>query len=119
MKVRYLARNVNHRRILRASDLARLGVGHDQDIVFESSNDWTVEMSDGACDTLVKLLPDEFVLLDASSTEEDAAEGDGNPMPFTLFDSASEEASEGVPDASLSEADATIDESPSARRRGR
>jgi len=65
-KVRYLAKSDSHLRVLRPSDLVTLGIEPtSEDLVFSCDNDFTVEMENEACETLVAKLPEEFVLLEA------------------------------------------------------
>lgn len=64
-KVRWLAARETHRRVLTAADFTSLGVDHAQDETFSMENDFTVQMEDQACETLVERLPNEFVILSA------------------------------------------------------
>lgn len=116
-QIRYLAPRPSYRRLLSAEDLARLGVDHPDNIVFEQSNDWTLEMNDGACDTLVSKLPTEFVVLEAPTEELPVAEdlAGNHPLDDQVDDSSADDPQES-PDASLSEADAITKESPRAQR---
>ena len=115
-RVRYLAAKPNYRRILRTEDLAALGVNHSETIVFEQANNWTVEMSDEACETLVNKLPQEFVVLEAPVKEHEVPEETGTSEgDDTLDDSGAGLLSES-PDDSLIEADPPATDSPKAKR---
>lgn len=119
-QVRYLTKSSNHRRLLSLADLTRLKVDHPADIAFEESNNWTVEMSDGACDTLVRLLPGEFILLESPTAENLVNdEGTGTPDIADQVDASGEGASGESPDDSLIEASMDDDESPRQSRRRR
>lgn len=115
-QVRYLAPKPNYSRILRSEDLVRLGVDHPDNIVFEKSNDWTIEMNDGACDALVSKLPEEFVILGSPTVENEVAEETGTSEGDDTIDESGADDPQESPDDSLSEAEAKANESPRAKR---
>jgi len=102
MKVQYLAKRDTHRRILDQQAVNNLGLGLTlaEPLVFEKANGFTLEMDDGACDTLVKMLPDEFTVLETPAPEQEVTEEAGNPLPEAFLTLASEAEPEGSPDES-------------------
>ena len=102
MKVKYLAKRDTHRRILDQVAIKNLGMGLTltEPLVFEAANGFTLEMDDGACDTLVKKLPEEFALLETPAEPEPVTEDAGYPLPDVDSIEASEADSEGSPDES-------------------
>lgn len=120
-KLRYKAPNANRVRVFRPADLERLGLpGFEQDLIFEKSNHWTLELPEAACETLLRVLPDQFEALETPSFETESTPVEaGNPTDDEAVDESGADDPQESPDDSLSEADAAIDESPQAKRRRR
>jgi hypothetical protein len=115
-QVRYLSPKPNYRRIFRAEDLAGLGVDHPDTIVFEKSNNWTLEMNDGACDALVSKLPEEFVVLGSPTIEHVVTEETGSFSDDQVIDESGADDPQESPDDSLSDAEVMTAKSPRAKR---
>lgn len=115
-QVRYLSPKPSYRRILRTEDLTRLGIDHPDTIVFEKSNNWTIEMNDGACDALVSKLPHEFVVLGSPTNEYVVTEETGSFSDDQVLDESGADDPQESPDDSLSDAEVTTAKSPRAKR---
>ena len=103
MKIKYTLRPMpGYIRVFRVSDMAQLGVEVDDEVRFEQSNNWTLDLPQDAAEALVTALPNEF------SLETDEAEA--GPSADSV-DSSIEQPPLSVPDASQANPAALTDES--------
>jgi hypothetical protein len=121
-KVRYLPKRETHRRILRPNDLNNLGIyDYVEDVIFSRDNEFTVEMPDDACETLVAKLPTEFALI--TSPDEPVLEvvpDVGSEPPEEPSDQQDADRSgEDEPEGSSSESDDDPDQAPVKRPRAK
>ena len=118
MQVKYLAKRDTHRRILDQAAVTNLGLGLTlaEPLVFEAANGFTLEMDDGACDTLVNKLPDEFVAINVPVVKEVVKEEAGNPPADNSLDESGEADLEGSPDESPSPAAPAVTRSSQTRK---
>lgn len=69
--VRYMYPRANFRRVLRPTDLERLGmINVKETLVWEPENGFTIVMNNKLSDSLVDKLPSEFIALDADGDDE-------------------------------------------------
>ena len=112
--VRFLRARANFTRVLRTSDLDRLGIKHKgQDLVWNQANNFTIEMNNQMSDSLVEMFPREFV---ATPTDE-ADEAPEVQEPMTSLASSIAGSTEGSPDES--EASAADDQAVSTRSKSK
>lgn len=94
-------RGAEYIRILRTTDLDRLGIKHKgENLVWNRENNFTLEMSNQMSDSLVEKLPNDFIVSDADGEDEVPEVKD----PMTSLASSAGLA-EGSPDESVESAD--------------
>jgi len=70
--VTYIRGRAKFRRVLRPSDLDRLGVPHkDEDLVFSPENKFTIVMNNKMSDSLVAAFPDDFKAYSVDGDDEE------------------------------------------------
>lgn len=118
-KVRWAYTRDTHVRVIRKADFANLGVPVEEDMTFSKENQFTVLMSDEACDALTSKLPTEFVAVN----ELQIVDGEARLVGSSDADSSSDRSADSNPDGSSSESEGAAtgdgDESSPAKRRNR
>jgi hypothetical protein len=97
--VRYLHPQAGAVRVLRTKDLDQLGIKHkDEDLVWNQENNFTIVMNNHMSDSLVEMLPTEFVAMDT----DEADEAPEVPEPMTSLAPSGTESDMGFPESSVS-----------------
>ena len=109
-RVRYINGRKDFRRILRPMDLQRMGIDHNHELCWETSNRFEIVLSNKVSDSLAARLPGEFILFEADGEDEAPAV---EVLTNSVDDSAQVE-SESTPNKSVGD-EKSPDESSTAK----